>query len=166
MQKTSCLWFYAGVFFLCMSTLMLQIVQTRILSVMSFYYLAFLSIGLAMFGLTSGALLVYFDKFGLSGRPFAKNLTWVTSAYAVSIALCFAVQLTSVTCLVGSATFLLMWLKLVVIISIPFVFAGMAVSLALTRSPFPIAVVYSVDLVGAASGCLAVLLLLDVMDAP
>src|SRR5258705_10694544 len=47
-RRDSSLWFYVGLFFLCMSTLILQIIQTRILSVMSFYYLAFLSITMAM----------------------------------------------------------------------------------------------------------------------
>ena len=65
--------FYIGVFLLCMSTLMLQIIQTRILSVMSFYYLAFLSIGMAMFGLTTGALIVYWDRFGLKSRPMSMS---------------------------------------------------------------------------------------------
>ena len=134
-------WFYAGVFVLCMSTLMLQIIQTRILSVMSFYYLAFLSIGMAMFGLTTGALLVYFDRFGLKSQPVSHSLQRTCVYYAVAIAVCFAVQLTSVTVVVTSATFLLLWLKLVILLAVPFVFAGIAVSLALPRSPFPIAVV-------------------------
>ena len=39
----------------------------------------------------------------------------------------------------------------------PFFFAGAAISLALTRSPYPVGMVYGVDLVGAAIGCLVVL---------
>ena len=42
----------------------------------------------------------------------------------------------------------------------------MLVSLALTRSPYPIGRVYGVDLAGAATGCLGVLLLLNVVDGP
>jgi hypothetical protein len=45
-----------------MSVLMLQIVETRILSVVTHYYLAFLTIGMAMFGMTVGALIVYFRQ--------------------------------------------------------------------------------------------------------
>ena len=47
----------------------------------------------------------------------------------------------------------------------PFTVAGVVVSLALTRSPFPVAITYGVDLCGAAFGCLAVLLLLNFVDA-
>src|SRR4051812_47237285 len=52
--------FLSGVFLLCMSVLMIQIVQTRILSVVSLYYMAFFSISMAMLGLTGGALIVYY----------------------------------------------------------------------------------------------------------
>ena len=165
-ERQSSRWFYRGVFVLCMSTLMLQVIQTRILSVMSFYYLAFLSIGMAMFGLTTGALLVYFDRFGFSQQSIAKSLSWTSLAYALAIAVCFAVQLTSITAKIFSATFILLWLKLVILLAVPFVFAGMAVSLALTRSPFPINIVYGVDLLGAATGCLSVIFVLNYIDAP
>ena len=40
----------------------------------------------------------------------------------------------------------------------------MAISLALTRSPWPIGLVYGVDLIGAASGCLLVLALMTWLD--
>jgi hypothetical protein len=40
-----------------MSVLMIQIIQTRILSVVSLYYMAFFSISMAMLGLTAGALI-------------------------------------------------------------------------------------------------------------
>src|SRR5262249_25296220 len=43
---------------------------------------------------------------------------------------------------------------------------GVVVSLAVTRSPFPIGRVYAVDLVGAAVGCLGALFLLDHTDGP
>jgi len=46
------LFFYLGVFLISGSTLVLQIVQTRILSVVAWYHLAFFVISLAMFGLT------------------------------------------------------------------------------------------------------------------
>lgn len=46
--------FFSGVFLLCMSVLMIQIIQTRILSVVSLYYMAFFSISMAMLGLTTG----------------------------------------------------------------------------------------------------------------
>ena len=58
------------------------------------------------------------------------------------------------------------WSKLLVLLAAPFAVAGVAVSLALTRSPFPIGITYGVDLMGAAFGCLVVPLLLNFVDAP
>ena len=165
-DRPHALWFYLGVFVVSLSTLMLQIIQTRILSVMTFYYFAFLSIGMAMFGLTAGALLVYFDRLGFGNRSFSENLTWACQAFALSITVCFAIQLTAVTINFYAATVVLLWLKLVLLLAMPFVFAGAAISLALTRSPFPIDIVYGVDLLGAASGCLSVIVVLSVMHAP
>ena len=51
-------------------------------------------------------------------------------------------------------------------LAVPYFFAGAAVSMALTRSPFPVGRVYAVDLVGASVGCLSALLLLNLTDAP
>ena len=52
--------FLTGLFLICMCGLMLQIMETRLLSVMAWYYLAFFAISMAMFGMTAGSLLVYF----------------------------------------------------------------------------------------------------------
>ncbi len=56
--------------------------------------------------------------------------------------------------------------SLLAAMTVPYVFAGIVVSLALTRSPFPVNQVYGVDLLGAALGCAAVVLLLNVLDGP
>ena len=52
--------FLAGVFLTCMCGLMLQIMETRMLSVIGQYNLAFFAIGVAMLGMTAGALLVFY----------------------------------------------------------------------------------------------------------
>ena len=41
-------WFLTGVFLTCMCGLMLQIMETRVLSVIAYYHLAFFAIGVAM----------------------------------------------------------------------------------------------------------------------
>ena len=51
-------------------------------------------------------------------------------------------------------------------LAVPFFFSGVVVSLALTRSPYPIGQVYGADLIGAATGCIGVLALLNVMSGP
>src|SRR3954463_13368483 len=75
--------FYAGLGLITAVTLMLQIVETRIISVTSWYHLAFFVISIAMFGLTAGAVWVYLhsDTF----RP--EQLTFHVSVASLSFAL-------------------------------------------------------------------------------
>lgn len=63
------------------------------------------------------------------------------------------------------ATLILVWGKALLLLATPFTVAGVIVSLALTRSPYPIGLTYAVDLIGAAFGCLLVLPLLHQTDA-
>src|ERR1700720_4736370 len=65
--------FLAGLFLVCMCVLMLQIVETRILSVISFYHLAFFAISMAMFGMTAGSLIVYFNPRVFAPENEIKN---------------------------------------------------------------------------------------------
>jgi hypothetical protein len=153
--------FFVGLFLLCMSMLMLQIIQTRILSVVSMYYLAFLSISMAMLGMTTGALLVHFKLSKITPANVASYLSRVATAFALAIFLCFLRQLASPLPIVKVGTLLVISLKVLVLLAAPFAVAGVAVSLALTRSPFPIGITYGVDLCGAAFGCLAVAALLS-----
>jgi hypothetical protein len=51
--------FLGGLFLICMCGLMLQNVETRILSVISYYYLAFSAISMATFGMTAGSLFAH-----------------------------------------------------------------------------------------------------------
>ena len=158
--------FYCGVFLVTASGLMLQIVQTRILSVVLWYYLAFLVISIAMFGITAGTVWVYLRRGQFSERTLSHDLTYFTALLAVAIALCGAVQTTlaPVDSVVGTRLFV--WFELATCLTLPFFLSGVVVSLALTRSPFPVGRVYGVDLAGAAAGCLGALMLLNLTDGP
>jgi hypothetical protein len=64
--------FLPGLFLICMCGLMLQIMETRLLSVMAWYCLAFFAISMAMFGMTAGSLLVYFKGGSVSTQAIAR----------------------------------------------------------------------------------------------
>src|SRR5438034_1174463 len=157
--------FLAGVFIVCMCSLMLQIMETRLLSVIAWYYMAFFAISIAMFGMTAGSLIVYFRSHLFTRDRLYEHLAWIAAALAISVVLSTASLVSSVVpSTVTSVVMVLLWLKLIVSILPPYVLAGMAVSLALTRSPWPVGQAYGVDLVGAASGCLLGLAVLSWMD--
>ena len=138
-----------------LSTLMYEIVLTRIFSVTMWYHFAFVAISVALFGMTVGALLVYLLPDAVPrGRREAPALASSRCCSRVAIAVCFVTQLaipfdpaagrrrhagrSSLTCIV---------------ISIPFVFSGVVVCLALTRFPTQVNRLYAADLIGAALGC-------------
>src|SRR6266851_7169443 len=161
-------WFLLGLFLICMCSLMLQIIEMRILSVISWYHLAFFSISMAMFGMTAGSLVVYFKEGWFVAERLFENMVWICSAFAIAVEVSTLLLISTVLMIGGEPEFLMMvlfWLKLIVILAAPYFFAGMAISLALTRSPWPVPLVYGVDLVGAAIGCLLVLAVLTFVDS-
>jgi hypothetical protein len=158
--------FYIGIFLISFAVLMLQIVQTRILSVVVWYHLAFFVISLAMFGLTAGAVWVYLKGERFTAKTLSYDLAYFSGLFAFTTAVSLAVQMTLAPVITRIATTLSVWTELALCLSAPFFFAGVVVSLALTRSPLPVARVYGVDLVGAASGAVGALLLLAAADGP
>src|SRR5215831_13560629 len=151
-----------------MCSLMLQIIETRILSVISWYHLAFFSISMAMFGMTAGSLFVYFKDGWFTAERLFENMVWICGAFAIAAEVSTLLLISTVLMNGGKPEFLMMVLflfKLIVILAAPYFFAGMAISLALTRSPWPVPLVYGVDLIGAATGCLVILVVLTLIDA-
>ena len=164
-------WTYLGLCITTLSTLMFEILLTRIFSVTMWYHYAFVAISLAMFGMTVGALVVY-----LLPRVFVKDrvrphLCLTSLFFALAIVVCFLVHLglpllmkanRNVAGPLSAHVLVLTY----IVVSIPFVFSGMAVSLALTRFPAQIGKLYGVDLAGAALGCFLLILVLDITDGP
>ncbi|MBV8850917.1 MAG: hypothetical protein JOZ16_15180, partial [Methylobacteriaceae bacterium] len=165
-SRRTALCFYGGVFATTAATLMLQIIETRIVSVTSWYHLAFFIISIAMFGLTAGAVWVYLRRERLVESQLNDVLARNAFYFALSTICTLLVQMTLVTSSTASLTSLFAWAELAIALAIPFFFSGVIVSLALTRSPFPIGVVYGVDLIGAAIGCVGVLLVLNIANGP
>ena len=158
--------FLAGLFLICMCVLMLQIVETRMLSVISFYHLAFFAISMAMFGMTAGSLIVYFNPMFFAPERLFANLVWTTAAFAIVVVLSTTMLISTVVIdpATGFLLAVLLWGKVIAALIPPYVFAGMAISLALTRSPWPVGLVYGADLAGAAFGCLGALVLMSTLD--
>ena len=158
--------FYAGLGLITAATLMLQIVETRIISVTSWYHLAFFVISIAMFGLTAGAVWVYLRSEAYRPEQLSYHLCVASLGFAGATVFALLVQLTVVTSLPASLMSLVVWAEFAAALSLPFFFSGIVVSLALTRSPYPVGIVYGADLLGAALGCLAALALLNAFSGP
>src|ERR1041385_652800 len=123
------------------------------------YHFAFMAISLAMFGLAAGAVLVEVMK----KRDAHRSLANIGLLFAVSSAVCFTAQLY----IPVDPESHIAWTTLAfVLISIPFVFAGMAVCVALTRFPAYTGSLYAADLAGSAAGCVLTIPILNHIHAP
>jgi len=119
-----------------------------------------------MLGMTVGAVWVYLRRERFQGTALPITLSSFALWTALAMPASIAVQFCLITATPVSLTTLVSWSLLSAAMAMPYVFSGVVVSLALTRSPFPTGQVYGVDLAGAALGCVAVIGLLNVLDGP
>jgi hypothetical protein len=157
---------YAGIFLVAMATLMLEVLLTRITSVSAWYHLAFFVISIGMLGMTAGAVLVFVAPGAFPADRIRQRLAQSAVAFAAITPLCvgytLAIPLAPVTDLM---TFLAL-LGTAGVLSLPFVLSGITLTLALTRAGLPPSTAYAADLIGAALGCMAMIPVLDAIDAP
>jgi spermidine synthase len=147
------------------ATLIYEIALTRLLSVVAWYYLAFVSISTAMLGMTVGALAVHLRPERFEG-DLDTQLRRAATGMGVALPVCLVGLLAvPVEIAVALQTFF-SFLLFCTIVSIPFFFSGVFICLALTRAPLPLGRLYAADLGGAALGTVAAVLLLQVLDAP
>ncbi|MSO38707.1 MAG: hypothetical protein EXQ69_10765, partial [Acidimicrobiia bacterium] len=160
-------WTYAGLFMATLATLMYEIVLTRIFSVTMWYHFAFVAISVALFGMTVGALIVHLFPNMFREEDVKKRLWIFSLLFAVSIPVCFVTQL-SIPFVPRASSLAALWSVVLtcIVISIPFVFSGVVVCLALTRFPDRVNRLYAADLIGAAAGCILVVMLLGRLDGP
>lgn len=157
---------YVGVFLIALATLMLEILLTRIFSVTLWYHLAFIAVSIAMFGMTLGSVLVYLFSAWFTPARARVNLAassmlfGVTAVWSVDAHLRFSLNPELITSPLSqlSAAYGL--------IAVPFVFSGIAISIALTQFPRHISRLYSADLAGAALGCVLLIVVLDLFGGP
>ena len=157
---------YAGLFLVTLSTLMYEIALTRIFSVTMWYHFAFVAISVALLGLTAGALLVHLRPQRFRDADVRAILWRYSLFFSVSLALCFVTQLSIP--FMPARNLAAAWSVVLTcaVISVPFVFSGVVVCLALTRFPKQVNRLYATDLVGAAFGCALLVVLFVVLDGP
>src|SRR5262245_17633534 len=158
--------FLFGVFFVTCAILVFQITQTRILSVVAWYYLAFFAISVAMLGMTVGAVWVYLKRREFTPERLSVAVSDAALMAAIAMPASLVVQFCLITKLLPTVASATAWSLLMAAMTVPYIFAGIAVTLALTRSPFPVSQVYGLDLLGAATGCVASVVILNFFDGP
>jgi hypothetical protein len=89
--------FLSAVFLMTFSILIFQIAQTRILSVITWYHLAFFAISVAMLGMTVGAVSRYLWRERFDESSVAVTLSNFALATAVAMPASVTVQFCLVT---------------------------------------------------------------------
>ncbi len=158
--------FFFGLLLLCASTLMYEVILTRLLSVVCWYYLAFVSVSMAMFGMTAGALFVHLRPDVFAEELIRRRTYQATLAAAISMPLVLLNMLAIPIELSLALQTVYSFLLFSTVIAVPFFFSGVAVCISLTRAPFPMGRIYFTDLAGAALGSIASVALLQLIDAP
>lgn len=158
-------WFLLGLFLSTLAILLLELLDARLLSVLTWYHLSFFAVSMAMFGISAGGVHVYLGGNRYEGANARQALIDYGRWFALSIPICHIATL----CIplkidTFTATAIAGVLITTLLVSVPFYFAGVVVALSLTRIPCRIGLAYSVDLLGAALGCLLALVLLRCFD--
>lgn len=158
--------FSLGVGLASLATIALELLLTRIYSVTMYYHFAFMVVSLALLGLSVSGVAIY-----LFPRAFARRgpaalgagfmiLFAIGAVIAVRTALANPVSVHSFSSNPG---------KLVVVYfaaSLPFLFSGFALSLAIVAAGAHIGRIYAFDLGGAALGCVALIPVVGALGAP
>jgi hypothetical protein len=156
-------WMFAGLFCTTLATLFLEILDARLLSVLTWYHLSFLAVSLAMLGMAAGAVHVFLAGPALDGDHAPRRLPAFAVVFAGTMALthvislCIPIAVHPLGSMIGFASLT----TIIALLTVPFYYSGVTVTLALTRARAPIGRLYAWDLAGAAFGCLAVVPLLD-----
>lgn len=157
---------YYGIFLVALSTLMYEILLTRIFSVTMGYHFAFMAVSIAMFGMTVGALIVYMMPRSFPQEKIYDLLTKHTFYFSISTIASFLIHIFVPFVHNLSVTGFLVTALTYVIIAVPFIFSGINISLLLTRFPKNVNRLYASDLTGAALGCITVVAALNYAGGP
>lgn len=182
---------YTGIFLITLSTLIYEILLTRILSVLMYYNFVSAIIALALFGLSISSIYVYIhqDKYLKEDIPekiayFSKLL--VFSVFTIFLVLIFfrlfpeiIERFLSIFQPVDIDNEYLLGNKLIdniaifittsvffILITIPFFLNGMCITLIMLNFSQDISFIYFSDLIGAGLGCILVIPIINLFGAP
>ena len=154
---------YLGLGLTMLATLLVEIVDSRLLSVVTWYHLSFVAISVAMLGAAAGAVAVFVspDRFPETDGP--RQLAQWAGRFALAIPVSHLLSL-AIPMPDGqhwTAMDLVVLTLSLAVVTAPFACGGVVTTLALTRTHAPVGRLYAADLFGAAVGCLVAVALLD-----
>ena len=156
---------FFGVSLVTLAALMLELALTRLFSATMFYHFAFMAISLALFGSGASGVFIYIFQHRLAPERISRWLTLSALLFALTTVFALYVILTHHLELGAGAENYLNLAKVYAATSLPFFFAGCAVTLAISAFSGEISRLYLFDLAGAALGCLLLIPVLNLIGA-
>jgi predicted membrane-bound spermidine synthase len=156
---------FLGISVLTLSVLMLELSLTRLYSATMYYHYAFMAISLALFGSGASGVFIYIIQRKVNSSSTGRWLSTMALAFAVSTVFALYVILSlPLTFETGMENYYRL-AKIYAATSLPFFFAGCAITIAITRLAKEISRLYLFDLAGAALGCLLLIPVLNFAGA-
>jgi len=158
---------YYSIFLFSLTTLALENTLTRIFSVTMWYHYAFMAISVAMLGMSTGAVKVYYSDFAkLSEEKINEKIALYGRFFSlftiISLLTLLSVPFVPRNTGIGYYTVAFIY----VTAAVPFYFSGVAVALILaTRYIHKANALYASDLTGAAVGSVLFFIMLSITDA-
>lgn len=157
--KTS---YYAGIFLIALSTLLLEFTLTRVMSVALWHHFAFLVISIALLGFGISGVFVSVNK-RITAYETDRLLTVLSMIFGTSVMISFIlmnkIPFDPFSLLNEPVQFLYLPLYYL-LITIPFFFSGIIISLLLSKFKHEVSRLYFFDLTGAGIACVAFIILM------
>lgn len=156
--------YYAGIFLIAASTLLLEITLTKIFSIIHYHYFAFLIVSTALFGYGFSGVFLSVSKWA-ERIPKQRLLFLATMLFSVFTVIAYKLILNTPLEMAGifsswKQLVYLLWVYL--LLALPFFFSGLAIGALLTYFPDQINRLYFSDLIGAGIGCFAIVWIIPV----
>lgn len=157
------------------STLLFEILLTRIFSLTMWYHFAFVAISLALFGIAASGVVVSIAPGIFTRERALRHIGLASFCLGISIPIAFVLDLNipflpfeSELVEEFGLTYVphLLFLNKFMVLAVPFFFSGLAISLAFTHSPGLLNKVYFADLLGGGLGCALSVVLLLLLSGP
>src|SRR5919202_758640 len=155
-------------FFLSLSIILLELVLTRIFSIVLWYDYAFMAISIAFFGLGIGAFMIHVqrDKIRMQKKKSTAEAEFAFSSRIVRFAIPYGISVPIFIFLLGYIPSDTSYIYLFYVVSsIPFFFAGACMALIFLAMSEKITKLYFADLIGAASATIILDPLLQALGA-
>jgi hypothetical protein len=156
----------AGTALSSFAALLLELVLTRLFSVVLFYHFAFLAISIALLGLGAGGVFAHLKKNWLSRFETRALVTRLCAINSLVVPVVLAIVLRIPVSLELSKANLLRLTAIYLTSAVPFFVTGLEFSVVFARQTMHVSPLYAADLAGGALACLSIVPLLNWLGGP